>query len=640
MTPTDAVNDADLRVLAMCVFHLTGDRRWLEPPFAPARDVRLIADESAGLDEAAARELRSTAAALCDAEPAVVDPGDELMVEMMSVCLGERVPDEYAPMMREELGFATRDVSWPTHATPAAEVGRALIVGAGPSGIAMGVRLDRLGIPFTVVERSSRVGGVWRDNRYPGCGVDTPNHAYSFSFAPSNRWSRFFAPQPEIEDYLRRTADEFGLTDRIELDTTLVGATWRADEQRWQIDVAEPTGTVERREYRYLIVAIGQLSDPAVPEIDGRSDFLGEQFHSSCWPEDLDVSGKRVAIIGTGASAMQIAPTIAEQVEHLTIVQRSPQWARPIPRYHDAMPPGSTWLFEHLPFYAAWFRFTMLWRYGDGLLPHLRKDPGWPHPERSLNRVNDRHRQEMADHISAELAGRPDLVERCTPTYPPYGKRILLDNGWYSMLRRSNVELLTGSVARLDADGLVVADDADEPDRHVDADVIVFATGFDVAAMASRLDIRGRGGRALADVWADDDPRAHLGITVPGFPNLFCMQGPNTGLGHGGSAIFTSECQARHITACIAAMAERDATSIEPTTTAHDGYVERVDAEHERLIWTHPGMETYYRNRSGRVVSVMPWRLVDYWSMTHDADPDDHLFESAVEFDGGSTVSG
>ena len=640
MTPTDAVNDADLRVLAMCVFHLTGERRWLEPPFTPMRDVRLIADESAGLEEHAARELRMVAAALCDAEPAIVDPGDELMTEMMSVCLGERVPDEYAPMMREELGFTTRDIAWPPDTTPADQIGETLIVGAGPSGILMGVRLGRLGVPYTIVERGPRVGGVWRDNRYPGCGVDTPNHAYSFSFAPSNRWSRFFAPQPEIEDYLRRTADEFGVTDHIEFDTDMVGACWQTHEQCWHVDVTGPSGQVTSRRYRHLIVAIGQLSDPAVPEIEGRAEFRGEQFHSSHWPDTLDISGKRVTIVGTGASAMQIAPTIAEQVEHLTIVQRSPQWVRPIPRYHDAIPAGSAWLFEHLPFYRAWFRFTMLWRYGDGLLPHLRKDPDWSHPDRSLNRVNDRHRQEMTEHIGAELAGRPDLVERCTPAYPPYGKRILLDNGWYAMLRRDNVELLTGSASRLDSEGLTVSDDAGGPDRHVDSDVIVFATGFDIAAMASRLDIRGRHGATLADAWADDDPRAHLGITVPGFPNLFCMQGPNTGLGHGGSAIFTSECQARHITACLAAIAERGATSIEPTATAHDEYVARVDAEHEGLIWTHPGMETYYRNRNGRVVSVMPWRLVDYWAMTHDLDADDHLFGSVAAVDGDSELSG
>jgi 4-hydroxyacetophenone monooxygenase len=611
MTVADAVRDADLRVLLMAVFQISGDRRWLAPPFAPRRDVRLIADEGAGLPPEVADEIRAAAIALADRDPVIDDPGDALMVEMMRVCLGEPVPPEYAPMMREELGFTSRDVDPPGRLDPTLD---ALVVGAGASGIAMAVRLERLGVAYTVIERRDDLGGVWHDNRYPGCAVDTPNHAYSFSFAPPNRWSRFFAPQPEIEEYLRRTADDFAVTDRIEFHTTLLRADWSEHDRRWLVELQGPNGT-EHRSYRFLITAIGQLNEPKQPEFDGIDDFEGVAFHSSNWPGDLDLTGKRVAIIGTGASAMQIAPAIAEEVGALTIVQRSPHWARPIERYHDPIPAGSQWLFEHLPCYAPWFRFAMFWRYGDGLLPFLRKDDGWPHPERAVNRGNDRHRIETTDHIIAELGDRTDLIEKCVPAYPVFGKRILLDNGWYRMLRRPNVELVTNGVARITADGFVT-DDA-RPHR---ADVIVFATGFEVTQMAARLHLTGRDGRALSDAWADENPAAYLGISVPGFPNLFCLQGPNTGLAHGGSAIFQSECQARHITGCIAALATAGATSIEAKPAAQDEWVAAVDAEHERLIWTHPGMSTYYRNRHGRIVSVMPWRLVDYWAMTHDPD--------------------
>ncbi len=606
----------------MVVFHLSGDRRWLEPPYRPKRDVWLIADEDAGLPAEVRDEIRAAALELlCEAgrEPRVTDPGDALMLEMMRVCLGERVPEEYAPMMREELGFTSRDVTWEGEGPPAGAADkRVLIVGAGASGIALGARLGRLGIPYTIVERHPEVGGTWYENRYPGCGVDTPNHAYSFSIGRRYRWSRYFSPRDEIQDYMVRSAEELGVRPHIRFGVRVTGARWSESDARWQVRLETPNGE-ETVSCDFLVSAIGQFGEPALPELEGADAYEGELFHTAAWPEGLELEGQRVAVIGTGASAMQVAPTIAEQVASLALYQRSPQWARPIPRYHDPISEEGQWLLAEVPFYAEWFRFTMLWRYGDGLLPFLRKDPDWPHPERSMNRTNDRHRQEMADHIAAQLGDRRDLLEACLPTYPPYGKRILLDNGWYTTITRPNVELVTDSIERLDATGIVTRDG-----RHRPADVVVLATGFRMGSMAARLGIRGRGDRALAEAWADDDPRAYLGITVPGFPNLFVMLGPNAGLGHGGSAIFVSECQARYITGVIVEMLEQGLTAAEVRRDRHDEYVRRVDAEHEQLIWTHPGMSTYYRNRKGRVFSVSPWRLVDYWAMTHEPSLDDY----------------
>ncbi len=614
MNIQDAVLDADIRVLLMCVFQLSGDPRWLQPPFAPRRDVRLIADEDAGLSPEVIAEIRAAAIELASQAPAITSPGDALMTTMMSVCLGETIPPEYAPMMSEELGFVSRDIAPIGPADGGNAAPPVLVVGAGPSGIAMAVRLKRLGVAFTVVESGTSVGGVWRDNRYPGCGVDTPNHAYSFSFAPPHQWSRFFAPQPEIETYMQTIAADFGVVDHVEFSTSVDAMTWSEPDQCWNVTLNGPGG-IEERPFRFVITAIGQLHEPQLPDIEGLDRFEGRAFHSSRWPDDLDLAGLRVAVVGTGATAMQIVPAITDQVGHLNVVQRSPQWARPIERYHEPIPDGSRWLFENLAFYAEWFRFSMLWRYGDGLLPYLKIDPEWPYPDRSLNRVNERHRQQMADHITSELADRPDLVEHCMPTYPPYGKRILLDNGWYQALCRPNVTLTPARVAAMTPTGFVTDDGAEH-----EADIVVFATGFQVTQMAARLNITGRDGVNLADVWANDNPTAYLGITAPAFPNLFFMQGPNTGLGHGGSAIFQSECQARHITSCIAKVLNDGAQTIEVNASAHDTYVAAVDAEHQTLIWSHPGMSTYYRNAAGRVVTVMPWRLVDYWAMTHDVD--------------------
>lgn len=626
---TAALPDADLRVLLMCLFQVSGDRKWLAPRFRPKRDVRLIAEEDAGFPPEVADEIRAAAVALLTDGPievALEDPGDDLMVEMMRWCMSEQIDAGYAPMFREDLGLTDRTVRW-SGDRPDRIDRHTLIVGAGATGIILAKRLLDLGIPFTIAERADDVGGTWRDNVYPGAAVDTPNHAYSFSTGSRYRWSRNFSPQPELIDYLRRSADEFGIRDRIRFGTEVVGATWDDDARRWRVSLlvrhADGSTSDDEITAEHLVAAIGPFGRAKLPEVEGASSFRGDIFHTTRWPVGLDLSGKRVALVGTGASAMQIGPAIATEVGHLTILQRTPQWARPIPRFHDPIADGAQWLLEHVPFYAQWFRFSMLWRYGDGLLPHLRKDPSWPHPERSLNRVNERHRQEMYDHMVNELGDRTDLLDRCVPDYPPYGKRILLDNGWYRMLRRGNVSLVAGSLQRISPDGIVVATpDGDE--EPIDVDVIVLSTGFEVNESVRVLGLVGRGGATLDDLWDDDDATAYLGMTIPSFPNLFVMLGPSTGLGHGGSAIFQAESQARYVCDALVTMIERDIAAIDVKRSAHDAYVHAVDARHADMIWTHPGVSTYYRNAKGRVVLATPWSLLEYWRMTHDVDLDDY----------------
>lgn len=615
----EAVRTADLRVLLMSLHHMTGDEKWLAAPFLPRRDVRIIADETAGLAPAVAAEIRDAAVASWGTTPVLGIPDDERMTRMMAVCLGHDVPEEYLGMMKEEMGFASRDVVVESSADDMSGFD-ALVVGAGPSGIAMSVRLQRLGVRHVLVEKSTSVGGVWRENTYPGCAVDTPNHSYSFSFAPPNRWSRFFAPQPELREYMQRSADDFGVTPHVRFGTSVVAARWVDDCGKWEVDFDGVQGRRTER-FSFLITAIGQLHVPRQPKIPGLEAFAGDAFHTAQWPDGFDPKGKRVAIIGTGATSMQIVPAIVDHVAALSIFQRSPQWARPVGRYHDPIPDGVQWMLDNYPYYAQWYRFTMIWRFADGLHPYIQKDPSWEHPERSVNKKNDLHRDEMIRHMVSELGDRDDLVAKCLPDYPPYGKRILLDNGWFAALRRSHVELVTDRIEEVAPNGVVTVDGV----TH-EVDTIVLATGFEVTQMASRLDITGLGGVNLREVWAGDNPWAYLGISVPGFPNMFCMQGPNTGLGHGGSAIFQSECQARHITACIVEAARRTARVVEVDGEVALANVVATDAAHEQMIWTHPGMSTYYRNGNCRVVTVMPWRLVDYWKMTHDLEPHAYHF--------------
>lgn len=613
-----AIAEGDIRVLLMVLVHMTGDMKWLAPPYMPRRDIRLIPDPEAGVPRETQDEIRAAVLKLFangEPEPAITDPGDELMLTMMRACLGENVAPEYAPLMREEMGFVPRDARWKT--PPPAErlqQDHVLIIGAGVCAIALGVGLGRLGIPYTIVEKNAELGGTWYINRYPGCGVDTPNHSYSFSFGARNQWTRYFAQREELLDYLKKVALEHDVCSHIRFNTKLTSSRWDESRRRW-ISTLETGNGAETFESAVLVSAIGQLNDPSRARFKGEEDFAGTIFHSAMWSDDIRVDGKHVAVIGTGATAMQLVPSIADRVASVTVYQRSAQWSRPVAGYSDPISEGARWLLAHLPFYVQWYRFNMFWRYGDGLLPFLRKDPDWPHPERAVNKGNDRHREELTNFIRSELKDRPDLIEKCVPTYPPYGKRILLDNGWFRTLTRPNVELVTDPIDHFARDGIVAADGQMRP-----ADIIVVSTGFKVTEMAARLNITGRDGRNLADVWAGDNPTAYLGLTVPDFPNFFCMLGPNSGPAHGGSVIFQSECQSRYITACLVDMIEHGVAAIDVRQEVHDRYVREVDREHEQMIWTHPGMTTYYRNSRGRVFSAMPWRFVDYWRMTHDPD--------------------
>jgi 4-hydroxyacetophenone monooxygenase len=617
-----ALAQADLRVLVMCLFHLTGDGKWLEAPYRPARDVRLIGDPSAGFDDNVQREIRETMAALLAdrvPRPAVDDPGEALFERMMSICLGETVPAEYVPMMRQDMGFAERDVHW-TRGRPEPLDLDVVIAGAGVSGLCLAAKLDALGVPFTVLEKNPEVGGTWFENRYPGCGVDTPNHFYSYAFAPNPDWSRYFSLRDEIQAYLERCADEFGLRRRIRFGTTLAEARWDDDARRWELTLRTSDGGTQSLRAAVLVCATGHFSEPLDVRFSGAADFAGEMFHTARWPADARLKGKRVGVIGTGASAMQAVPTIADDAAALTIFQRTAQWARPVAEYRLAMDPAARLLFSAVPYYARWYRFTEFWRYGDGLLRTLRKDPAWSDPQRSLNRTNDRHRREMTDYIRAQLSARPELIERCVPHYPPFGKRILIDNGWFETLCRAHVALVTDAIERIEPEGVRTADG-----RLHALDVLVHATGFRTSHLAAQVEIVGRDGVRLADDWADENPSAYLGISVPKFPNLFVMYGPNTNMGHGGSVMWLAETQARYLCACLVAMAERGVAAVECPEELRSAYTGEVDALHERLVWTHPGMTTYYRNRHGKVRSPMPFRLVDYWARTRGAGLDDFL---------------
>jgi len=617
----DALRQASVPTLLMCLAQITRDPRWLQEPFLPKRDISIFAEPTGGLSEQAQQTVRDSLASVLDelasgqrSLPPL--PTEAELVEMMSVCLGERVPPEYAPMAMEEMGFRDRTLAW-RKPPPAARLAtfRVMVIGAGFTGLCAAYRLKQMGFAFEVVEKNPELGGTWFENHYPEAGVDTPNHFYSYSFAPNTGWSSNYSKRDEMLDYQRKVAADLDLRRHIDFGVEVLKMDWHEDRRRWEVTTREADGSTRSRWADAVITAMGFLNRPKLGSIPGIDTFTGPSFHSARWRDDVPLQGKRIGVIGTGASAMQFLRSVAAQAAQVTIFQRSPQWARPPQDYHGTVSTESKWLLQNIPYYYAWYRFGLMWRFGDGLLPTVRRDPNWPTPQRSMNHRNDRQRQQLTEHLLKELEGRPDLIEKCLPDYPPYGKRILIDNGWYQALKRPNVELVTEAVDHVEGSGIV-----DAIGRRHEVDVILLATGFEPGKLLWPIEIRGRKGLLLSDVWADDQPRAHLGITMPGFPNLFVTTGPNTGLAHGGSAIFVSEVQVRYITAMLREMFERSLSDVEVLAPVHDAYNDRVDAEHAELVWTHPGMRNWYRNAQGRVFAVMPWRLVDYWQMTHEPD--------------------
>ncbi len=365
------------------------------------------------------------------------------------------------------------------------------------------------------------------------------------------------------------------------------------------------------------------LNRPKVPAVPGLDSFGGRLFHSARWPAELDVpgalEGKRVAIVGAGASAMQIGPAIVDRVGELTVFQRSPQWIAPNDDYFAEVGNDVHWLMAHVPGYRGWYRARLSWIFNDKVHPTLQVDPGWPEERASINAVNHGHREFYERYLRERLGDREDLVAKSLPDYPPFGKRMLLDNGWYDMLRRPHVELVTEGVAAVTPTGLVDAAGTEHA-----FDVIVLATGFHTDRILHPMEVIGRTGRSTREVWGDHDARAYLGITVPDFPNLFVMTGPHTAIGHGGSFITILECQIRYIIDAVAQMRAHGWGELECRAEVNDRYNDAVDEAHARMVWTHPAMDNWYRNDAGRVVAVLPWRIVDYWRMTRALDTGDY----------------
>ncbi len=609
----NALRKASVPALMMTLTHITGDRRWLDGSIRPKTP--LIGELQGYLSDAEQAQVRAEALEVlktyrdtgCRLPP---PPDNERLLQMMNFIVGMKVPVDYIPMMKDELSLGGEDANSVTlerELLPEERAGyHTLVIGGGQSGLLMGLRLKELGVPFTIVEKNEAVGGTWFENRYPGCRVDLGSHFYSYSFEPSHEWSQYFSQRDELFAYFDRFADKHGLREHIRFETEVTDAVWNETEQHWRVSLRRRDGSTENVVASALVSAVGQLNRPMIPTFDGQDQFKGLQVHSAQWRKEIDLAGKRVAVIGTGATAVQLVPELAKVASHLTVFQRSPIWLLPNPRYHLSVSEEEKWLLKHLPFYSRWYRFLLFWPGTDGILPDLKIDPSWPHPERSINANNDAWRQQMVAYIESQVGEDPELLKKVVPAYPVMVKRMNQDNGsWFRTLKLPHVALQTGSIERFDATGIWC------DGVHHDLDAVVYCTGFQANKFLWPMRITGRGGQRLDEFWGDE-PRAYLGITVTGFPNLYCMYGPATNLAHGGSIIQHSEWQGHYIAGCIKAVVDAGKKAMEVKPEVYAEFNRKLVATLEEMVWSHKGTTTWYRNKKGQVVNTSPWRLVDY----------------------------
>ncbi|MGC0367543.1 4-hydroxyacetophenone monooxygenase [Rhodococcus sp. 27YEA15] len=617
------VATANIPTLLMVIYQVTGDERWLNDPYRPTRSPGLNDHDTGGLPQEIQDEILVAGVAALDhlragGAPVIEVPDPELMSRMLGVCVGEKVDENYGRMFSEE--FRRRLVGSSNLGKPVAASSnfRVLVVGAGVSGIIAAQQLQEMGVDFLVVDKHDAAGGNWIDNRYPGVGVDTPSHLYSFSFS-ENDWQMHFELRPQLQDYLERTFAAIGGPERTRFGTDVVSITFDEESAGWYAVLRDSGGVEDRQWFNAVVSAVGILNRPKMPTLPGIEDFQGLAFHSSAWPEDLDIRGRRVAIIGSGASAMQIVPAIVGDVGELTLFQRTPPWVAPFEKFMQPIDGGARRLLSDVPLYRSWYWLKLYWQFGDKVLDSLQKDPTWQHPERAVNARNDGHRQFFTQYIRDELGkDADDLFDKVLPSYPPYGKRILLDNGWYRALCRPHVRLVDKGVAEVKVNGVV-----DTEGQFHEADILVWATGFEASRFVSSYDVIGRDGLTLRQAWDDDDARAFLGVTVPEFPNFFMLGGPNSFPGSG-SFMYFMEVQMRYITRLFDAMAAEGVDAVNVRSDVFDEYNAQVEHAAEQTVWTHPGTNTFFRNERGRLVFVSPFRNVDYWSRAESSGLDDY----------------
>ena len=479
---------------------------------------------------------------------------------------------------------------------------RVAIIGTGFAGLGAAIELQAAGVDHLVLERAADLGGTWRDNTYPGCRCDVPSHLYSFSFAPNPEWSETYSPQPEILEYLRRTAERTGVVDRIRFGAEVRSATWDGDASHWRLDTARGPLTAD-----VVVLGNGPLAEPAIPDLPGLASFAGTMFHSATWRHDHDLTGDRVAVIGTGASAIQFVPEIQPRVRQLTLFQRTPPWV--LPHGNRRITRAERAVYRRFPVVQRLVRGVVYWSrelFVSGLLRNTK----------TLERVEGlAHR-----HLRKQVAD-PELRRKITPDYRPGCKRLLLSNEYYPALQQPNVDLVTEKIVEVTPTGLVTADGVSHQ-----VDTIIFGTGFHVTDNPVGDRVQGTDGRTLAAHWRETGAQAYLGSTVPAFPNLFLLAGPNTGIGHT-SLVVMIEAQLAYVLDALRTMDRTGAHRVEVKRPVFEAWSNEIQRKASRTVWNTGGCASWYLDAEGRNTTLWPDHTFRFVRRTRRFDA--HRYELA-----------
>lgn len=623
-----AVADADVNVLRMALFQATRD-----PDIAAVHAERvagLVADTVVFSDDDTDLIRSKAVEYLMSGDLADDDrtPSNDEITDLILMAEARHLASDDLLMRRRILSFP----EWPFQRERTGEkcvpAGYSVaIVGAGFSGIAMGVQLARLDIPFTIYERRSEIGGVWSINTYPDVRVDTLSASYEYSFEKKYPWTEFFASQSEVRTYLDHVARKHGVYEHIVFDADVTSARFDDVARTWTLTVAEAEQSPTTVVANVVVAASGIFATPRELPVEGAAEFAGRIVHTTEWDDSIDYAGKNVAIIGNGSTGVQLLSKVANEAASVTVYQRTPQWISPRAKYGEAISDELQWLFQTMPFYWNWNKYIAGFASND-LRELLIADEQWIADGGVVNKRNDAMREMLVGYIRDQVNDREDLIEKLVPDYPPMTRRPVVDNQWYASLTRDNVELVTTPIERLTPFAVQTSDGTVR-----DADLIIAAVGFQTEKFLWPTEYVGANGVNLEEVWTVQGAQAHLGMTVPGFPNLFMLYGPNSQpVASGAGLPIWLETWCGYIAEGILAMLDNGHASMEIRREAFDHYNEQLHKEACRLIYlsqTSTTRKNYYVNQWGRLQISAPWDGEEYFAMCVHPRLSDFDFASA-----------
>ena len=618
----DIVEHARANILRMALYQSTRDPELKRMPLTKV-SLRGGAFFGYELSEEDAKTVRAKARDFLMSGEASKErplPTDAEQREMMHLLTGEEITDELFAFGREELALEdfSRKADW-TDGKPSIPEGFSVaVIGAGASGIVAGVQLEQLGIPYEVFERQSEAGGTWQLNHYPEARVDTSSFLYQFKFVKNYPWPEYFAPQSEVKKYIEHVARDFGVDKHITFDTELKHAVFNEQTKLWDIELHHRDGSVDKRSVNAIISGAGQFSTPRFPDIEGLSKFAGTKLHTTAWDDSFDPKGKRIAVIGNGSTGVQLMPGLAKAADFVYQLQRTPQWVSPMEQYREKISTEVRWLFDNMPFYWNWYCYYSQVT-TDAMQNAQEYDREWQANGGSISEANDGLKQSLTTYIQDKLGSRPDLIAKVLPDYAPLARRLIVDNGWYDALLRDNVALVTDGIARFTEHGIETT-----AGELLEIDAVVFAAGFDVSKYLWPTEYVGRGGATMESIWTEDGPRAYLGLTVPGFPNLFIFYGPNA-QPRSGAFLSWVEVWSRYAVQGVIHVLEQGISAIDVREEVFREYNRELDAHNDILIWENeaPADKNYYVNSFGRQNVHWTFRNDEYFKRVAALNPAD-----------------